>query len=182
MFSQLRSCRGEPALACPFGDAEHAGDFRVRISFNVVQNQRRSVSFRKIIHCPRNAFLEIRLRLGGRHLDRMRFVERDFPCNSYLAPSRVRNDSNHDSVQPGRERRVTAELSESRKRADKSVLSELTSLFRIAAQSIRERVHPRRVRVVQRTPGQPISRKDPGDELSFVHAVILSAVATMVAR
>jgi hypothetical protein len=30
------------------------------------------------------------------------------------------------------------------------------------------------VRVVQRTPGQPISRDDPGDELCFVHAEILS--------
>src|SRR2546425_121454 len=111
----------------------------------------------------------------------MCFVQRDFPCNSYLAPSRVRNDSNHDSVQPGRERRVTAKLGKPRERADESVLSELTSLFRIAAQSIRERVHPGRMRVVQRAPGQPISRNDPGDELSFVHAMILFAVATMVA-
>src|SRR5437867_1699246 len=45
LFSQLRSCRGEPALARPFRDAEDAGDFRVRVSFNVVQNQRRAISF-----------------------------------------------------------------------------------------------------------------------------------------
>src|SRR5437773_9660962 len=111
----------------------------------------------------------------------MCLVERDFSCSSYLAPSCVRNDSDNDSVQPGRECGITPKLSESRERADERVLSELTSLFCIAAQSIRERVHPGRVRVVQRTPGQPISRDDPGDELSFVHAVILFAVATMVA-
>ena len=42
--SQLRSCRGESALARPFGDAQDPGDFRVRVSLYVVQYQRRSIS------------------------------------------------------------------------------------------------------------------------------------------
>jgi len=73
-------------------------------------------------------------------------------------------------VQPGRECSVAAELRESGEGADERILRELPCLLGVSAQSIREGVNPWRVRVVQRTPGQPIPRDDPGDELSLVHA------------
>src|SRR6267378_8367251 len=88
-------------------------------------------------------------------------------------------------MQPGRERGIPAELRKPRERADKCVLRELPGLLRIPAQPISERVHPGRVRVVQRTPGQPISRDDPGDELCLVHAVVylpLISVATIFCK
>src|ERR1700674_1300009 len=65
LFPELRSCRGQPALARPLGDAHDAGDFRVRVSLDVVHYQRHPISFRKIVHRPRDAFLEIRLRFGS---------------------------------------------------------------------------------------------------------------------
>src|SRR5205814_10123173 len=101
----------------------------------------------------------------------MRFVERHFTCNPYLASSRVRDHGDRDSVQPGRERGIAAKLRKSGERANECVLRELPGFLRVSAQSIGEGVDPWRVRVVQRPPGQPISRNYPGDELSVVHAV-----------
>src|SRR5438045_2411653 len=82
-FSQLRSCRGEPALAGPLGDAKDLGDFRVRVSLYVVHYQRRSIDFGQVLNCSRDALLQIRFcfRSG---LDGMRFVERHLTCNSYF--------------------------------------------------------------------------------------------------
>src|SRR6266568_794020 len=112
----------------------------------------------------------------------MCLVERYFTCNSYFASSRVRNYSDRDPVQPGRECSVASELREPGEGADERILREFPCLLRVAAQSIRERVNAGRVRVVQRTPGQPIPRDDPGDELSLVHARYFPpiTVATML--
>src|ERR1700693_163190 len=165
LLPELRSCRGESALGSPFRNPQDSSDLSVRVSLNVVHYQRRPVSFRKIVHRPSDAFLEIRLRFGRGGLDQIRFVERYLTCEPHLASSCVRDHGHHDSMQPGRERRVSPELRESRKRADEGVLRELPCSLRITAHSVSERVDAGRVRVVQRTPGQPISRDDPGDEL-----------------
>src|SRR4029077_4869167 len=98
-------------------------------------------------------------------------MELHFTCRPQLATPSVRNYGYHYSVQPRRERRITAELRESRERADESILRELPGFLRVPTKPIGERVDAWRVRVVQRTPGQPIPRDDSGDELCLVHAV-----------
>src|SRR4051812_6605298 len=165
LLSELRSCRGEPALRCPFGDTENASYLRVCVSLNVVHYQRYPVCFRESVDRPRDAFLQIRLRFRSGGLDQVSFVERDLTSQPYLRSSRVRDDRHHYSVQPGRERRISAKLRETRERANKCVLRELPRLVLIPAQSVSERVDAWRVRVVQRTPGQPIPGQNPGDEL-----------------
>src|SRR5450756_434907 len=81
LLPELRPCRGQPALARPLGDAQNAGDFRVRVSLDVVHYQRHPISFRKIVHRPRDAFLEIRLRFGSANLYRMCLIELHFTCH-----------------------------------------------------------------------------------------------------
>src|SRR5436190_2964258 len=180
-ISQLRSCRGEPALTSPLGDSEYLGDFRVRVSLNVVHNQRRSISLGEFFYRAGDAFSEIGLRFRSR-LDRMCLIERHFTCSSYFAPPRVGNYGDGNPVQPGRECSFAAELREPGEGAYERVLRKLPCFLRVTAQSIRERVDPWGVRVVQRTPGQPISRDDPGDELFFGHAGCFPpiTVATML--
>src|SRR6202171_6274067 len=61
LLPELRSCRGEPALGSPLGDAQDSGDLGVRISLNVVHYQRCPVGFRKIFNGSSNTFPQIRL-------------------------------------------------------------------------------------------------------------------------
>src|SRR2546423_2173515 len=138
LVPELRSCRGESALGCPFRDPQDSSDLSVRVSLNVVHYQRRPVSFRKILHCPSDTLLEIRLRFGSGRLDEIRFVECYLTCEPHLASSCVRDHGHHDSMQPGRKRRVPPKLGESRKRADERVLRELPCSFRITTHSISE--------------------------------------------
>src|SRR5258706_2951430 len=185
LLPELRSCRGQPALARPFRDAEDAGDLRVRVSLYVVHYQRHSISVRKVVYCPRDAFLQIRLRFRSGDFDSVCLIELYFTCHPQLATPRVRNHGYHYPVQPGRERRITPELRESGERADESILRELPGFLRVPTQSIGERVDAWRVRIVQRTPGQPIPRDDSGDELCLVHAVVylpLISVATIFCK
>src|SRR4030088_2183926 len=157
LFPELSSCRGESALGSAFRDSQDSSDLRVRISLNVVHYQRGSISFREIFHCSSDTVLQIRFCFGGVGLDQIRFVQRYLTREPHLASSRVRDYGHYDSMQPGRERGVSPELRESRKRADECVLRELPGFLRVTTHSISERVDARRVRVVQRTPGQPIS-------------------------
>src|ERR1700674_754069 len=76
LLPELRSCRRESALGSPFRDPEDSSDLSVRISLNVVHYQRGAISFRKIVHRPSDALLQIGLRFGSGGLDQIRFVER----------------------------------------------------------------------------------------------------------